>query len=193
MIRRPGEIEQIIEKTAKLTAEKIYEKLIEKSKNSRNMQIYNTRLLLENYKIFKVASDNAIFDLSKLDEENESAFEILDSMWQRFGTGKEELKVQSIVKSSTRTRIIYEHISNILCLYKSFCYNSGKDENIFKWEIIQALYIDDLKMNSKSEIRMHLAERFFTNTRTIYRWQLDAIEKLSVLLFGIDALANKVK
>lgn len=193
MIQQPGEIEKIIEQTAKLTAEKIYAKLVEESKNNRDKQIYNTRLLLENYKMFKVAADNVIFDLSKLDEESESAFEILDSMWQRFGTGKEEVKVQSLVKSSTRTRIIFEHISNMLYLYKSFCYNSGKDENIYKWQVIQALYIDDLKISSKSEIRMHLAEKFFTNTRTIYRWQLDAIEKLSVLLFGIDALAHKVK
>ena len=78
-----------------------------------------------------------MFDLVRLDEENETAFEILDSMWQRFGVGRAEMKVQSIVKSATRTRIIFEHVQSMLGLYESFCYNSGKDENIRRWEVIR--------------------------------------------------------
>lgn len=181
-------IADIIKETAAKTAEAIYEKLKQDAKKGRDKQINNTKLLLENYRIFKEHVDNAVFDLVRLDEENETAFEILDSMWQRFGVGQAEMKVQSIVKSATRTRIIYEHVQSMLGLYESFCYNSGKDENIRRWEVIKALYIDDTQGRTPSEIRTELAEKFFTDPRTIYRWQLDAIEKISVLVFGIDGL-----
>lgn len=190
MIRQPGEIEKIIEQTAKLTAEKIYAKMVDESKKSREKQINNTKLLLENYRTFKVAVDNAVFDLVRLDEENETAFEILDSMWQRFGTGRVELKVQSIVKSTTRTRIIFEHIQSMLGLYENYCNNSGKDENLRRWDVIKTLYVEDTQGKTPSEIRTELAEKYFTDPRTIYRWQVDAIEKISVLVFGIDGLKS---
>lgn len=183
-------IADIIKETAAKTAEAIYEKLKQDAKKGRDKQINNTKLLLENYRIFKEHVDNAVFDLVRLDEENETAFEILDSMWQRFGVGRAEMKVQSIVKSATRTRIIFEHVQSMLGLYESFCYNSGKDENIRRWEVIKALYIDDTQGRTPSEICTELAEKFFTDPRTIYRWQLDAIEKISVLVFGIDGLKN---
>ena len=181
-------IADIIKETAAKTAEAIYEKLKQDAKKGRDKQINNTKLLLENYRIFKEHVDNAVFDLVRLDEENETAFEILDSMWQRFGVGRAEMKVQSIVKSATRTRIIFEHVQNMLGLYENFCNSSGKEENIRRWEVIKALYVDDTRGRTPSEIRTELAEKYFTDPRTIYRWQMDAIEKISVLVFGIDGL-----
>lgn len=44
------------------------------------------------------------------------------------------------------------------------------------------------KLRKSEQLRTELAEKFFTDPRTIYRWQLDAIEKISVLVFGIDGL-----
>lgn len=181
-------IADIIKETAAKTADAIYEKLKQDAKKGRDKQINNTKMLLENYRIFKEHVDNAVFDLVRLDEENETAFEILDSMWQRFGVGRAEMKVQSIVKSATRTRIIFEHVQNMLGLYESFCNSSGKEENIRRWEVIKALYVDDTHGRTPSEIRTELAEKYFTDPRTIYRWQMDAIEKISVLVFGIDGL-----
>lgn len=74
-------IADIIKETAAKTAEAIYEKLQQDAKKVRDRQINNTKLLQENYRIFKEHVDNAVFDLVRLDEENETAFEVLDSMW----------------------------------------------------------------------------------------------------------------
>ena len=90
-------IADIIKESAAKTAEAIYEKLKQDAKKGRDKQINNTKLLLENYRIFKEHVDNAVFDLVRLDEENETAFEILDSMWQRFGVRRAEMKVKSNV------------------------------------------------------------------------------------------------
>lgn len=86
MIRQPGEIERIIEQTAKLTAEKIYAKM--RSDNAKEQdslfdkRLYNTKLLLEHYRLFKDHAENAVFELTRLDEAELTAIEIMDSMWQ---------------------------------------------------------------------------------------------------------------
>lgn len=193
-----GEIEQIIEQTAKLTAEKIYAKL--RSDNAKEQEslfdkrLYNTKLLLEHYRLFKEHAENAVFELTRLDEAELSAIEIMDSMWQAAGPGRGEIAIESIAKSTIRTEIVIKHIDEMLGIYEAYCYRSGKPENERRWDVINTMYILPLPAGkNKTVLYEELAAKHFTSTRQIQRDINDSIEKITALLFGIDGIQRLEK
>ena len=60
-------INKAVEKTAKETANKIYEKIKSAQQQDRDTifdrRLYNTKLLLEHYRLFKEHAANGIFDV----------------------------------------------------------------------------------------------------------------------------------
>ena len=198
MIRQPGEIEKIIEQTAKLTAEKIYAKM--RSDNAKEQEslfdkrLYNTKLLLEHYRLFKEHAENAVFELTRLDEAELTAIEIMDSMWQSAGPGRGEIAIESIANSTLRTQIVIKHIDEMLGIYEAYCYRNGKPENERRWDVINTMFILPLPVGkSKTELYEELAAKHFTSTRQIQRDINDSIEKITALLFGIDGIQRLEK
>lgn len=198
MIRQPGEIEKIIEQTAKLTAEKIYAKM--RSDNAKEQEslfdkrLYNTKLLLEHYRLFKEHAENAVFELTRLDEAELTAIEIMDSMWQSAGPGRGEIAIESIANSTLRTQIVIKHIDEMLGIYEAYCYRSGKPENERRWDVINTMFILPLPVGkSKTELYEELAAKHFTSTRQIQRDINDSMEKITALLFGIDGIKRLEK
>lgn len=198
MIRQPGEIEKIIEQTAKLTAEKIYAKM--RSDNAKEQEslfdkrLYNTKLLLEHYRLFKEHAENAVFELTRLDEAELTAIEIMDSMWQSAGPGRGEIAIESIANSTLRTQIVIKHIDEMLGIYEAYCYRSGKPENERRWDVINTMFILPIPVGkSKTELYEELAAKHFTSTRQIQRDINDSIEKITALLFGIDGIQRLEK
>lgn len=193
MIRQPGEIERIIEQTAKLTAEKIYAKM--RSDNAKEQdslfdkRLYNTKLLLEHYRLFKEHAENAVFELTRLDEAELTAIEIMDSMWQSAGPGRGEIAIESIAKSALRTEIVIRHIDEMLGIYEAYCYRSGKPENERRWDIINTMYIKPLQGNkTKTELYEELAQKHFISDRQV-KYDINmALEQITALLFGIDGV-----
>lgn len=193
MIQQSGEIEQIIEKTAKLTAEKIYAKM--RSDNAKEQdslfdkRLYNTKLLLEHYRLFKEHAENAVFELTRLDEAELTAIEIMDSMWQSAGPGRGEIAIESIAKSALRTEIVIRHIDEMLGIYEAYCYRSGKPENERRWDIINTMYIKPLQGNkTKTELYEELAQKHFISDRQV-KYDINmALEQITALLFGIDGV-----
>lgn len=198
MIRQPGEIEKIIEQTAKLTAEKIYAKM--RSDNAKEQEslfdkrLYNTKLLLEHYRLFKEHAENAVFELTRLDEAELTAIEIMDSMWQSAGPGRGEIAIESIANSTLRTQIVIKHIDEMLGIYEAYCYRSGKPENERRWDVINTMFILPMPVGkSKTELYEELAAKHFTSARQIQRDINDSIEKITALLFGIDGIQRLEK
>ena len=193
MIRQPGEIERIIEQTAKLTAEKIYAKM--RSDNAKEQdslfdkRLYNTKLLLEHYRLFKEHAENAVFELTRLDEAELTAIEIMDSMWQSAGSSRGEIAIESIANSTLRTQIVIKHIDEMLGIYEAYCYRSGKPENERRWDIINNMYIKPLQGNkTKTELYEELAEKHFISDRQV-KYDINmALEQITALLFGIDGV-----
>lgn len=193
MIIQPGEIERIIEQTAKLTAEKIYAKM--RSDNAKEQdslfdkRLYNTKLLLEHYRLFKEHAENAVFELTRLDEAELTAIEIMDSMWQSAGPSRGEIAIESIANSTLRTQIVIKHIDEMLGIYEAYCYRSGKPENERRWDIINNMYIKPLQGNkTKTELYEELAEKHFISDRQV-KYDINmALEQITALLFGIDGV-----
>lgn len=136
----------------------------------------NTKLLLQNYRMFKEHCSRAVFDASQLDE---NAIDILDLMWGRDGKNF----VESIKKSAQRTQIILRHIDEMLDAYAGLCRLSGREEEMRRMRSVFAYYIDNPGLSIDE-----ISEHENVNTSTVYRDIAIATEKLTGLIFGLDGL-----
>lgn len=151
----------------------------EKDRKSRqDRRLHNTRLLLKNYRLLKEHTKGAIF---RANQARERAVDILDGLNDY--EMDDGLYIESIKKSQQRTLIILAHIDQMLELYKAYCYNSGNPENIRRYGVVMATYIDEPKKSA-----LEIAGTFGIEKRTVYKDIKAAANPLTALLFGIDSL-----
>lgn len=142
-------------------------------------RLHNTRLLLKNYRLFRKHAENAVYQVDQLEE---SVYDILELM-ERKGTSDFSASIKS---SAARTAILVRHIDVMLGLYRAYCENSGKAEDLRRWRVAKALYIDE-----EPSTVQELADREYVAEKTIRR-DVDAIcDQLSALLFGIDGVKRE--
>ena len=147
-------------------------------KGRQDRRLHNTRLLLKNYRLFKRHTKGAIF---RADQAKERAVDILDGLEDY--EMDDGLYIESIKKSQQRTLIILAHIDHMLELYKAYCYNSGSKENIRRYGVVMAYYIEEPKKSA-----LEIAGTFGIEKRTVYKDIKAAANPLTVLFFGIDSL-----
>ena len=150
-------------------------------KGRHDRRLRNTKLLLKNYRMFNEHCTRAVYEASQIDEK---PIDIIDLMWDPYDSSK--ISVDSIKKSAARTRIIMEHINEMLLIYKAMCDKSEKAEDKRRCRVLHAMYIaDTLSTTEKIAIFESI------DTRTVYKDIDIACEKMSALIFGIDYLAVK--
>ena len=151
----------------------------QRQKELKDRRLYNTKLLLTNYREFKACSKEAIFKASQADE----LISVLDLMWDP--NNRTDAVVESIKKSAIKTKIIMTHIDAMLSVYGEIVAVSHNDIDRRRYYIMKARYIDDEARSIQS-----LAKEYFIDERTVY-FDLDiAIDKMSKLLFGIETIRN---
>lgn len=165
---------------AKAAAEFIAQERKREKESRYDRRLGNTKLLLENYRMFKEHCSRAVFDSSQLDE---NAIDILDLMWG----GDGDVFVESIKKSAQRTQIILRHIDEMLDAYAGLCKLSGREEEMRRMRAVLALYIEN-----PGKTIQEISELEKVNTSTIYRDIAIATEKLTGLIFGLDGLNSAV-
>lgn len=181
-MEKSTKLEDIMRMAAEAGAKAALETLDREKKKAQksryDRRIRNTKLLLRNYRMFKDHVENAVFDAEQLDE---NAIDILDLMWDP--SNNSDAYVESIKNSVTRTAIIMRHITDMLSLYETYCYRTGKPEDQRRYRVVEALYI------AEEPIPIHeIAQNEGIDSRTVYKDVDIAVEKLSALIFGIDGL-----
>jgi hypothetical protein len=139
----------------------------------------NTKLLLRNYRSLSVHCESAIYEASHMGDEMDLA-EILELM---SGNRRESFRIESIRESAARTRLIIEHVNEMLEHYHIFCERSTKPEDARRYRVIYDLYIADV---TKTPDEIALIESI--DPRTVYKDIDSAVERLTALIFGIDGL-----
>lgn len=155
----------------------------ERQRESREMsdrRLRNTKLLLENYRIFKAHAANAVYEV----EAEEDPLQIIEELMMPGKTPK--LFVESIKRSAARTATIVRHIETMLHLYQVYCYHWGSDEDKRRWRVIEALYVNEEKTTI-----FDLAEREHVSDSTIKRDIVNARERISAFMFGIDGIKKR--
>ena len=151
-------------------------KQLKKGRYDRRLR--NTRLLLKNYRSFRNYAKNAVYKASQL---KENAVDILDGLDEY--SFDDSLYIESIKKSQQRTLIILNHIDEMLRYYKIDCEQSGKDEELRRYRVIVAYYINEQRKSAEQ-----IAEDEHIEGRTLYKDINMALKPLSALIFGIDSM-----
>ena len=147
----------------------------------QDMRLYNTKLLLRNYRMLNAYVLNATYENS---DDDESAVDILDMMCEK--SWKDDVCIESIKSSVARTFIIMKHINGMLEIYEVLCQQSKKPEDLRRWRVMNTMYIDE--DNATAE---EIAQNEGIDTRTVYKDLSYSTEKMTALLFGIDGLKRE--
>lgn len=149
-------------------------------------RLRNTKLLLRNYRVFRLHVENAVYECDA--EEYESADDILADLMM---PGRDNrLFVESIKKSVARTAVIVRHMETMMQLYQTYCHTTGNEEDQRRWRVINALYICDLTDGEACTVDK-LAKEEGVVKRTIYKDIDNACERIAALMFGIDGLRRR--
>lgn len=142
-------------------------------------QYANTKLLLQHYRSLNSHYSNAVWESD--DYEPDEFVDIMELMHDKGYS--DTVVVEVIKKSSEKTRIIMRHVNKMLEEYRKQCETSLYAEDMRHWRIIKALY---LSPNRTSVDEVAAQENI--HQRTVYKDVDAAVDDLTVLLFGIDAL-----
>ena len=178
----PVQLKDIYEKAAAIGAKealKAFEQERKKEYSSRSdRRLRNTKLLLRNYHMLKEHAQNSVFGRTQMEE---SALDILESMMTMYDN---EVIIESIKRSATRTAVIVSHIETMFGLYEAYCDKSqNRDIDMRRYEVLWDMYMADDTLNAKE-----IAEKQQISVRNVYKDIKIATETLSALIFGVDGL-----
>ena len=175
------ELQELMEKAAiagaKAGIDRYEMELKDRQKKYRDKRYHNTKLLLRNYRMLQINAENSVFGRSQMEE---SAADILDNMMNMYN---DEVIVESIKTSATRTAIIVSHVKTMIRMYQICCEQSGNEIDKRRYDIIYGLYISDPKITRKE-----LMDKWNISSDTTYTDEKIDIERLSALIFGVDGL-----
>jgi Mor family transcriptional regulator len=178
----PGQLKEICERAAAIGARealKIFE--YEKKKMDRgraDRRLRNTKLLLRNYHMLKEHAKSSVFGRTQMEE---SAMDVLESMMSIYDN---EVIIESIKRSATRTSIIVSHIETMFGLYRSYCeHTTNREIDLRRYDVIWDMYMADETLSVKE-----LAKKYHISKDSVYSDLRMATERLTALIFGVDGL-----
>lgn len=181
-------IEKGVAAGVKAATDRIEEERKKERKGRYDRRLHNTRLLLKNYRVLKHHALDAVHTGARANEViSENAVDILDDL-ESMGFRKvdDRLYIESIKRSQQRTRIIIEHIDEMLRYWRIDCEQSGREEALRRYRIVVDTYISDDQMTAEE-----LAQREHIEKRTVYKDIKAAMRPLSALIFGIDGIKQE--
>lgn len=176
------ELHKIYERAAAIGAKealKVFEQRQQKEYDGRaDRRLRNTKLLLRNYHMLKEHAEKSVFGRTQMEE---SALDILESMMSMYDN---EIIIESIKRSATRTAVIVSHIETMFDLYAVYC-DKAVNKYIEKrrYEVLWDLYMAEDILSVKE-----VAKKQHVSKDTVYTDIKMAIEKLTALIFGVDGL-----
>ncbi len=160
-------------KIASETAIDYYKQREKEQKRKRvDRRLRNTRLLLANYKNFKIHCEENIVEIDHLLDPDD--FEFLD-----YG----DLVIESIVKSKQRTIAMVAYLDRMLEVYKAVAETANRKEEIRRYETVLKYYILDPALDFEE-----IANVQKVSVKTVKRDLENAVKALSALIFGVDSV-----
>jgi len=177
-----GQMQELNEKAAAVGAREALKALEQERRKERSQRadrrLRNTKLLLRNYHMLKEHAEKSVFDRTQMEE---SALDILESMMSIYDN---EVIIESIKRSATRTAVIVSHIETMFGLYEAYCEKSRNREiNMRRYEVVWDMYMAEHTMSVKE-----IAQKQHISRDTVYSDINNSIERLTALIFGVDGL-----
>lgn len=177
-----AQLTDIYEKAAAIGAKealKIFEQERKKEYSGRaDRRLRNTKLLLRNYHMLKKHAENSVFGRTQMEE---SALDILESMMSMYDN---EVIIESIKRSATRTAVIVSHVETMFGLYEAYCNNATNREiEMRRYEVVWDMYMAEETLSPKE-----IAKKQHMSKDNVYADLRRAVERLTALIFGVDGL-----
>jgi DNA-binding transcriptional MerR regulator len=157
--------------------ERYARKMIETLKQREERRLHNTRLLLENYRVFLKHRDKAVVSSSDL-----RPIDVLEDIESIFDP-KKELILESVKRSKDRTLLMIAHMDEMLNQYKFYAKSCNIAEEWRRYMVMHYSYI-----SNRSYTNAQIGGRCRVDSRTIQRDRQAAIEMYSRFLWGVDSL-----
>ena len=150
----PEQLKDICANAAEIGAKealKTYEQERKKEQGKRaDRRLRNTKLLLRNYHMLKEHAENSVFGRTQMEE---SALDILESMMNLYDN---EVIIESIKRSATRTAIIVSHIETMFGLYDAYCEKSpNQDIDRRRYDVVWDKYMAEPVLTVKEIAAKH--------------------------------------
>ncbi len=176
------QLQDIYEKAAAVGAKealRVFEQERKREYKGRvDRRLWNTKLLLRNYHMLKEHAEKSVFGRTQI---GESALDILESMMSIYN---DEVIIESIKNSATRTAIIVSHVETMFGLYYSYCDRSTNREiDLRRYHIVWDMYMAEDKLSAKE-----IAEKQNISKDSVYSDLRVGIERMTALIFGVDGL-----
>ncbi|MEG1894625.1 MAG: hypothetical protein RR162_00195 [Oscillospiraceae bacterium] len=152
-------------------------------KQAYDRRYHNTKLLLKNYRTLNEHFKNAIFDLEQAEECDDTFADIIEMM-NGYGYD-EDLYVESIKKSSVKTKIIMTHVNKMLEVYDIMCERSNRADDKRHSRVLNSIYICENPTTATDIAQMENIDK-----RTVYKDIDAAVSDITALLFGIGGIEN---
>lgn len=183
IVMTPDQFREVYETAAKIGAEKALDTFnkerAEERKHIRKRKLRNTELLLRNYHMLKENAENSVFGRSQMEE---SAADILEEMMSLYN---DEVIVESIKNSATRTAIIMSHVDTMISLYHTYCERvENSDIEMRRYDVLWDRYLADEPLNVES-----ISKKHHMTKQNVYADLKIATERLTALIFGVDGLS----
>ena len=143
-----GQLKDIYEKAAAIGANEALKTFRQEQKKEysrrADRRLRNTKLLLRNYHMLKEHAENSVFGRTQMEE---SALDILESMMSMYDN---EVIIESIKRSATRTAVIVSHIETMFGLYAAYCDKSpNRDIEMRRYEVLWDMYRAEYTLSAK--------------------------------------------
>ncbi len=150
-----------------------FNELQQEEKTKRlDRRLFNTKILLKNYRHLKMYCDEMKETVDIDDGESDDLF----------SADKEYLSLESIKRSEARTLAMMRFIDNMIRVYEMDCKHLGA-EAVRRYETLMHFYINEEKKTYAEIATLH-----DVHERTAQRDLKEAIHAMSVLFFGTDGL-----
>lgn len=140
------------------------------SKSESELELRNTKSLLSHYQLLE---SHLNVDMPEVHDD------VPLSQYER--------SLYSLLGYRVRSKEMMEFVNNVLGRYEEIC-KAGTFEEQRRYDVIKKLYLIDGKLT-----RLQLADFYQVDEKTIRRDERKAIDELSIMMFGIDALNDMSK
>lgn len=162
---------EIIKLTVETVRKHDQQQRVKSIKSRHEWKLRNTRLLLNHYNYFKEHIDESIYCSDQI--------KTIDLLAEMESTNT-NINIQSIKKSAQKTFVIMSHIDSMIDLYRSWCDRAGETEQR-RLRVLKMFFFDKIKVPE-------ILQAEFISERTFYRDIDESVNKLSALIFGIEAV-----
>ena len=156
-------------------------------KETNDRRLHNTKMLLRSYRKLKLHCEKSVYQCADAMQPTEYGYqdqrEVLQTLWDCFEGGYDDLYIESILRSKTRTATMVAHIESMLELYEENCKRNGRKEDLRRFRVVKSLYIDD-----DDATVQYVASINNIDTRTVYKWIDYICGDLSALIFGLGGI-----